>query len=300
LDKADALEANRLAASSIGAEDASKPPLDGILIETTGLADPGPVCKTFYAEDLLRERTRVDGVLTVVDAVNFSTQLQRTRSDGSVNESAQQVAFADLLILNKVDLVDAEALAAVESEIRSINSVCAIIRSSLATGGAQDLPLEELLNMQSFNLDRVLRDLAEEPEEPVEPAVKRRKGAALRFIHTWRPRSRHDTGVATCAFTLTGAPLILDRFLQVMNTIRQEKAVDLYRYKGTVCVKESSGTIKRAVLQGVHDLCQFEPRGQWPEGEVMQSQIVFIGRDLNEDLWNRLFEKTKEGVLDER
>merc|ERR1712217_211980 len=111
-------------------------------------------------------------------------------------------------------------------------------------------------------------------------------------------QSRHDTGVATCAFTLHGAPLVLERFMQVMNAIRTEKAVDLYRYKGVICVKESSGTLKRAAMQGVHDMCLFEPRGPWPADEPPMSQLVFIGRNLDREMWGRLLEHTKEGTLD--
>lgn len=132
--------------------------MDAIVIETTGLADPGPVCKTFYAEESLRERTRIDGVLTVVDAAHFLEQLRRRRSDGAVNESAQQVGFADKLLLNKVDAVDAAAVEAVEAEVRSINAACPIIRCSLAQR-PNEVPLGELLGVGSFCLDRILQDL---------------------------------------------------------------------------------------------------------------------------------------------
>ncbi|CAE8697040.1 unnamed protein product, partial [Polarella glacialis] len=99
--RADAASANRLAAAGSAADAGNGRVLDGILIETTGLADPGPVCKTFFADEELRERTRIDGVITLVDARHFLQQLRRDRSDGSVNESAQQVAFADKVLLNK-------------------------------------------------------------------------------------------------------------------------------------------------------------------------------------------------------
>ncbi|CAE8595949.1 unnamed protein product [Polarella glacialis] len=131
--RADAASANRLAAAGSAADAGNGRVLDGILIETTGLADPGPVCKTFFADEELRERTRIDGVITLVDARHFLQQLRRDRSDGSVNESAQQVAFADKVLLNKVDAVDASALQEVEHEIRRINGVCPIVRCSLAS-----------------------------------------------------------------------------------------------------------------------------------------------------------------------
>lgn len=300
LNRVDLEEANNLAAGGAHGAGQERPPLDGILIETTGLADPGPVCKTFYAEDELRERTRMDGVLTVVDAHHFIEQLRRQRSQGAVNESAQQVGFADRLILNKVDSVSEATLQEVEKEIRCINQVCPIYRCSLATRPDQ-VPLDQLLHSESFSLDRVLRDLGE--PEPQEPPVKRARTQArgsLQLCAPFRPQqSRHDTGVATFAVALEGKPLVLDRFMQVMNSIRFERAVDLYRYKGVVCVKEPSGAVKRAVLQGVHDMCMFEPRGAWPSDAELKSEIVFIGRNLDSGLWTRLLEKTQEGILDQ-
>ncbi|CAK9055632.1 COBW domain-containing protein 2 (Cobalamin synthase W domain-containing protein 2) [Durusdinium trenchii] len=113
--KADAEAANRQAAQD---GPAARRALDGILIETTGLADPGPVCKTFFVDEELRERTRVDGVLTVIDTVHFLQQLQRERSADAVNESAQQVAFADKVLLNKVDVAGEDVVRQVERAIR--------------------------------------------------------------------------------------------------------------------------------------------------------------------------------------
>mmetsp|Transcript_68966 Transcript_68966/g.175277 ORF Transcript_68966/g.175277 Transcript_68966/m.175277 type:complete len:82 (+) Transcript_68966:1-246(+) len=81
--------------------------------------------------------------------------------------------------------------------------------------------------------------------------------------------------------------------------MRAEKAMDLYRYKGVLCIRERSGMLKRAVLQGIHDMCEFEPRGPWPADQEPKSQLVIIGRNLDREFWGRLFDKTKVGVLDE-
>lgn len=328
--RADAVAANQSAIG--GGPEPGGRVLDGILIETTGLADPGPVCKTFYAEDELRDRTRVDGVLTVVDAAHFLQQLQRERSDGAVNESAQQVAFADKILLNKVDAVEESVLKSVEEEIRRINAICPVLRCSLQKR-PDEVPLDQLLTMESFSLDRVLRDMEEEAKQEAERAAKRRKtghehghghseGHGHEHGHAAsddccedghaghseghghghghaHEAFRHDTGVASCSFTIEGVPLVLQRFQPVMTAIRVEKSQDLYRYKGVVCIKEPSGSIRRAVLQGVHDMCQFEPRGDWPADLPPKSQIVFIGRKLDRALWGRLLERCKEGVLEE-
>jgi len=217
--------------------------------------------------------------------------------DGAVNESAQQVGFADRILLNKVDASTERDVAAVEAEIRTINQSCPIFRISLVTA-PDKVPLDQLLKADSFSLDRVLL----EPDEPSGPSFKRQRtniNTSLQIMSsTYRPQSRHDSNVSTFVVVLESQPLILDRFMQVINSLRAEYAVDLYRYKGLVCVKEPSGAVKRAVLQGVHDLCQFEPRGLWPASQPIRSEIVFIGRNLDRDLWNRLFEKTKEGILD--
>ena len=159
--KADAQAANVQAAN--GGDAAAERVLDGILIETTGLADPGPVCKTFYVEPELRERTCVDCVLTLVDACHFRQQLTRSRSDGAVNESIQQVAFADKILLNKVDAVNPAALQEVEATIRSMNALCPIVRCSLAKNPGA-ISLDELLTAKGFSLDHIMKRLLEEPD----------------------------------------------------------------------------------------------------------------------------------------
>lgn len=301
LRRADAQAANLRA----GIGEQGRAPLDGILIETTGLADPGPVIKTFYAEEELLDRTKINGVLTVVDACHFLQQVRRSRSAGAVNESAQQVGFADRLLLNKVDAVDGSTLEQVEASIRSINELCSITRCSLSQNPwAVDLP--GLLAAESFSLDRVLDELgatgapAAPPGLPPLPKRARIGPGALDVVRSsFSPKSRHDSDIGTFTVTLEGAPLVLERFTEVMNSLRAEKAVDLYRYKGIVCVREPGGATRRAVLQGVHDLCLFEPRGPWPPEATPKSQIVFIGRSLDRELYGRLFEKTKEGALGE-
>jgi len=86
--------------------------------------------------------------------------------------------------------------------------------------------------------------------------------------------------------------------MQVMNALRKEHALDLYRYKGVVCIKEASGQLKQAVLQGVHDMCEFEPRGDWLDKKPL-SQLVFIGRNLDRKKWQGLFEKCQDGMLED-
>jgi len=128
--------------------------LDGILIETTGVADPGPICKTFYGDPFCTAYCKIDGVITVVDGVNFVTQLTRERSEGSVNESAQQVAFADKILLNKVDAVSPEKLQTVMEAIRGVNEFVPITQCALAK--SPDLDIAELVSINAFDLTKMV------------------------------------------------------------------------------------------------------------------------------------------------
>jgi G3E family GTPase len=130
---------------------------DYVLIETTGLADPGPVAQTFFVDEELKEDYQLDAIVTLVDAAHISGQLK------SVATAAEQVAFADVMLLNKTDLVNAQQLAAVERELRAINGTARIVRTTRAV-----LPLNEVLNLGAFDLDRALR-MDERFLEPIRP-----------------------------------------------------------------------------------------------------------------------------------
>ena len=130
---------------------------DYVLIETTGLADPGPVAQTFFVDEELKEDYQLDAIVTLVDAAHISGQLK------SVATAAEQVAFADVMLLNKTDLVDALQLAGVERELRAINGTARIVRTERAA-----LPLNEVLNLGAFDLDRALR-MDERFLEPMRP-----------------------------------------------------------------------------------------------------------------------------------
>eukprot|EP00930_Biecheleria_cincta_P100126 TRINITY_DN91738_c0_g1_i1.p1 TRINITY_DN91738_c0_g1~~TRINITY_DN91738_c0_g1_i1.p1 ORF type:complete len:580 (+),score=87.86 TRINITY_DN91738_c0_g1_i1:158-1741(+) len=129
--------------------------IDGILIETTGIADPGPVCKTFDLNPLVQRHCKIDGILTVVDAIHFLTQLKRERAKGVVNEPAQQIAFADKVLLNKVDAVERTKLDETAAAIRSINSIVPITECSIAKK-PDEVPLHELLAIDAFDATRLL------------------------------------------------------------------------------------------------------------------------------------------------
>lgn len=132
---------------------------DYVLVETTGLADPGPVAQTFFMDDEIREEFSLDGIVTLVDAAHIEQQLGRS------DESTEQVAFADVLVLNKTDLVENEALDKLEGRLRDMNRMARVVRSERA-----NVPVEMVLNLDAFNLDDVLerRPSFLEPEYPFE------------------------------------------------------------------------------------------------------------------------------------
>ena len=118
---------------------------DGIIVETTGLADPAPVAQTFFVDEDVRTKASLDAIITVVDAKHLFARLEDS------HEAEEQVAFADVIVLNKVDLVTADELAAVEARIRTINPRARLLKSTKA-----DVPIDELLGRGSFDLDRIL------------------------------------------------------------------------------------------------------------------------------------------------
>ena len=132
---------------------------DYVLVETTGLADPGPVAQTFFMDDEIREEFALDGIVTLVDAAHIEQQLGRS------DESTEQIAFADVLVLNKTDLVDGDVIDGLEARLREMNRMARVIRSEWA-----DVPVDTVLNLSAFDLDQVLerRPTFLEPEYPFE------------------------------------------------------------------------------------------------------------------------------------
>ena len=132
---------------------------DYVLVETTGLADPGPVAQTFFMDEEISSEFTLDGIVTLVDAAHIDQQIGRS------DESSEQVAFADVLVLNKTDLVSNEALDSLESRLRDMNRMTRIIRAENA-----QVPIDTVLNLSAFDLDQMLklRPTFLEPEYPFE------------------------------------------------------------------------------------------------------------------------------------
>jgi len=230
---------------------------DGVLIETTGLADPAPVAQTFFVDERVTERYRLDGIVTVVDAKHIVQHLDEEKPEGIENESVEQLAFADRIMLNKIDLVDEDGLAEVESRIKSINAFAPITRTQNSI-----IDPSELINIGAFDLERTLEM---DPE----------------FLDT-EAEHEHDDRVTSTSYKFVGE-LNVNKLQTWIGKLMREQGEDLFRYKGVLAVK---GMDAKFVFQGVHMLFggEFsEEIGLWKEGEERECRFVFIGRNLDPD-----------------
>ncbi len=219
--------------------------LDAIIVETTGLADPAPVAQTFFVDEDVADRTKLDAIVTVADAVHLDAQL------GEHHEAEEQIAFADVVLLNKTDLIQNENLESVETRIRKINPYAKIIRTARC-----DAPLEEVVGLNAFSLDRVLE---------VEPDF-------LESDHD----HEHDDDITSVSF-VSETPLDFEKFQSWFGKVLQTRGQDILRSKG---ILDFDGLDERYVFQGVHMLMDGSPMGDWPKDKPKSSRVVFIGRDI--------------------
>ena len=233
---------------------------DGIIIETTGLANPAPVAQTFFVDDGVRAKTRLDAIVTVVDAKHLLDRL----ADSA--EAEDQVAFADVIILNKVDLVTPEELDVVEARIRTINRFAKIHRTTRAA-----LPIADVLDQGAFDLQRVLE---REPEFLEDTA------------HS------HDADVNSVSFEVS-RPIDPEKFNAWISALLAEKGQDLLRTKGILAYE---GDNRRFAFQAVHMIADGDYIGPWASGAERKSKLVFIGRNLNRPQLRRGFEACQAGL----
>ena len=238
---------------------------DGVLIESTGLADPAPVAQTFFVDDDIVDKYKLDGIITVADAKHIIQHLDEEKPEGVENESVEQIAFADRIMLNKIDLVSEEELEEVESKIKSINRFAPMYH----TENSIIDPLN-LINIGSFDLEKTLEM---DPE----------------FLDT-EAEHEHDDRVTSTSSKFEGA-LNVNKLERWIGELMQTKGEDLFRYKGVLAVK---GMDQKFVFQGVHMLfgggfsSEVAP---WKEGETRECRFVFIGRDLDH-------EELQQGLMD--
>jgi G3E family GTPase len=253
---------------------------DAIIVETTGLADPAPVAQTFFMDENVGAKTKLDAVVTVADAKWLMDRL----SDAP--EAKNQVAFADVILLNKTDLVSKDELAEIERRIRAINPYAKLHKTERC-----QIPLPEVLGRNAFDLDRIL---------VIEPQFLETDGGHDHDHHHEHGhhdhhhhdhdehhehhsyhglKHYHDEDMQSVSIKTT-KPLDPDKFFPWVQALVAQEGPNILRAKGILAFKDDPD---RFIFQGVHMILDGDHQGPWKEGEARESRIVFIGRNLPEE-----------------
>jgi G3E family GTPase len=257
---------------------------DAVIVETTGLADPAPVAQTFFVDENVGRKTRLDAVVTVADAKWLSERLK------DAPEAKNQIAFADVILVNKTDLVSADELRDVEGRIRAINPYAKLHRTERA-----QIPLAEVLDRNAFDLDRILdiepgfleaeedhdHHHAHSHDHHHDHGHDRHHGHGHKGIKHY-----HDEDMQSVSLK-TDKPLDPDKFFPWVQNLVQTEGPNILRSKGILSFKDDDD---RFVFQGVHMILDGDHQRPWAKDEKRDSRIVFIGRNLPEDKIRQGFE----------
>jgi G3E family GTPase len=265
--------------------DAGEIRFDRVVIETTGLANPGPVAQTFFVDEEVGAHYLLDAVVTVVDARHAMDQLDRHE------EAQRQVGFADKILLSKTDLVEPAAVAALEARIRRINPRAPIARSDFGRA-----PISDVLDLRGFNLnDKLEIDpafLGADEHDHAEHDHEHGAHCGHEHEHTDACRhdhhhSHHSDDIAAFVFRSERAfdPERLDQFL---GSMVQVFGPNMLRYKGVLLM---AGAERKVVFQGVHQIMGSDLGAKWESGEARGSKMVFIGKNLPKDVFIRGLEQ---------
>ncbi|XP_021768333.1 uncharacterized protein LOC110732671 [Chenopodium quinoa] len=249
---------------------------DHIIIETTGLAKPGPVIETFCSDEMVSHYVKLDGVVTMVDSKHATRHLNEVKPRFVVNESVEQVAYADRIIINKTDLVSEADLEVLTKKIRHINGMAQIQHAKY---GAVDIDF--VLGVGGYDLDRV--ESAVRSDDSHCASHEHKKGHEHHQGH--HHDHTHDSAVSSVSIVSEGT-IDLDELDDWLERLIEEKGEDLYRYKGVLSV---NGSDERYVLQGVHTMLDGCPGKTWTPDEKRINKLVFIGRDLDETMLRKGF-----------
>ena len=253
---------------------------DAIVVETTGLADPGPVAQTFFMDDEVKAKTRIDSITTVVDALNVLARIEDSK------EAVEQIAFADQIVLNKVDLVTAEELAAAEAAIRRINTLAPIHRAERS-----NVALDKVLGRNGFDLARM--------EMPDSNPAHGEHGHVhdedcghddRGHDHHGHAHAHEDHAAAAGISSVslrTDKPLHGVKISRWLSQLLQEQGPNILRAKGILNVADED---RRLVFQAVHMIMEGELQRPWKPREPRDSRLVFIGRNLNREYLREAFE----------
>jgi G3E family GTPase len=253
---------------------------DGIIVETTGLADPAPVAQTFFMDENIGRKTKLDAVVTVADAKWLNDRLK------DAPEAKNQIAFADVILINKTDLVSADELSDVEARIRGINPFAKLHKTERAK-----IPLDAVLGRNAFDLDRIL---------DIEPAFLDSDHDDHEQAHGHEDHQHHDHEAHTngglkhyheeeiqSISLRTDKPLDPDKFFPWVQDLVQKEGPSILRCKGILAFKDDD---ERFVFQGVHMILDGDHQRPWKNDETRESRIVFIGRNLPRELITEGFE----------
>lgn len=242
-----------------------KDKFDYILIETTGLADPSPVAQSFFVDDEIAGQYHLDGIITVVDAKHILPHLTEEKPQDVENESVEQIAFSDRVILNKIDLLSGdEELEKVKEEIRKVNAFVSITETTNSV-----IDLSYILNIRSFDLKKILT---------IDPNF---------LIDT---QHSHDQSVSSVALVHEGL-VVQAQFSKWLRGLLSEKGNDIFRSKGIVYsveMQQQKDLMDMAlVFQGVHMMMDMKVMAV--PGSSTVNKLVFIGRNLNKEEIERGF-----------
>ena len=227
---------------------------DGIIVETTGLANPAPVAQTFFVDEGVRARAKLDAIVTVVDAKHLPARLEDSP------EASAQIAFADIVVLNKIDLVTPDQVKQVEARIAAINPMARVIHAERS-----NVPIGTLLERHAFALDRILEF---DPDFLTDDSHGHAQGVFSVSVEADRP-------------------IDPEKFQSWIGELLQEKGADLLRTKGILAHPHED---RRFAFQAVHMIAEGDYIGPWKDGDPRRSRLVFIGRDLNRPQLRRGFQ----------
>ncbi|MBB6468262.1 G3E family GTPase [Aminobacter lissarensis] len=267
---------------------------DAIVVETTGLADPVPVAQTFFMDDDVRSKTKLDAVVALVDAKHLPLRLKDSR------EAEDQIAFADVVVLNKTDLVTADELRDVEAAIRAINPSAKIHRTTRA-----GVALDQVLDRGAFDLKRVLaddphfldaHDHDHDHDHECGPNCDHdhHHHHDHDHDHAHHDHDHHEHGavspihdVTVQSVSLRGGEMDSKKFFPWIEKITQMEGPNILRLKGIIAIKDDPD---RYVIQGVHMIIEGDHQRAWKDDEKHESRLVFIGRELDAERLKRSFE----------
>lgn len=218
---------------------------DHLVIETTGLADPAPVIQSFFADETMRTKTQLDAVITVVDSKHI---WEHWESD----EAQEQIAFADVILLNKTDLVSPEVIDELEQRVRGMTAFAKVYRTQ-----DSDIPMDSVLGIKAFDLKQALH---------IDPDLLNEDA------------HEHDESVFSVSIVAEGS-VDGDKFNRWIYQLLQDKGADIFRMKGILDIESED---RRFVFQGVHMLLDGRPGRIWKSDELRRNELVFIGRNLSE------------------